>query len=790
LNVPDQASNSWAQQLGLVATPLFGRERPDARQQHLALLDGVRASFLLSDTDEEIRAAADWAWSANVRHHVLLKQKQIVVSRVTGSQEVLERRSVESKLAEFLRYLELDADAFKIAGVVDHIIRLFRRHRTSLRERKSGIPDIDSFLYLLAIAQEEDSIAAHQSGDIFERYGLTSFDLHDLGKDYVSRFVEEVRLSSASMRHLLTPLAIRHAGGALFQEAHAEIISAPIQMTLFGLADAAHQKLDLSSLGVFYTPPGLARLLTEIALEPHLKRDVIRLNDPACGSGIFLCEAIRVLQRKQYSGKVLLTGRDVSQAAVQMARFSIACALLDWPEHKVKWSIESGNFFDPETTNRRFNVVVMNPPFISWDALTTEQREVVREILGSSFAGKPDLSTAFIQGSLSQLAADGTLATLIPRGVLDSQRGRKWREDILAKNNVRLLGTFGEHGLFRYAMVSVAAAVFERKRSDAAAVMIWADERPSSAEGALRALRRRFSSSNTIEDRSPNWSIYSMKAGDLAMRKSWLPTPNALGSLLDYIKDRNFPRVVELFTVWQGIKTGLKEAFLLSEDELKMLPETERKYFRKVASGDDIWNGRVHSSTYMFYAPKQFKSEQEMLKAVPEFGRHLLKYKNALRKRTYVDPQNWWEAFRPKMTLAARTPRILTKMFGALNMAAVDAKGEFLPLQAFAWMPTEKALDVEPELSEAALWWYCRVFNSRVFFLLRREFAAAITSGGQLDVSRKYVDDVPLPMPSRNDLIAIISAGEPDVAASRKNDELVAAAYGTSVGSWPIYETN
>jgi methylase of polypeptide subunit release factors len=48
-----------------------------------------------------------------------------------------------------------------------------------------------------------------------------------------------------------------------------------------------------------------------------------------------------------------------------MARFSIACALLDWPEHHVNWSVESGDVFDALITKRQFNIVLMNPPFIS-----------------------------------------------------------------------------------------------------------------------------------------------------------------------------------------------------------------------------------------------------------------------------------------------------------------------------------------------------------------------------------------------------------------------------------------
>src|ERR1700733_432369 len=148
----EHAARLWAEQLGLVATPLFGRERTDDESRHSALLDGVRASFLMSDEGEdESIEVADWAWSANVHHHVSLKQKQIVVSRASGRAETFERRTVESKLAEFLRYLELDSDSQKIVGVIDHLIRLFRRHRATLREsKKAGIvSDLESFLYLL-----------------------------------------------------------------------------------------------------------------------------------------------------------------------------------------------------------------------------------------------------------------------------------------------------------------------------------------------------------------------------------------------------------------------------------------------------------------------------------------------------------------------------------------------------------------------------------------------------------------------------------------------------------------
>jgi adenine-specific DNA-methyltransferase len=788
----DHVAGDWAKRLGLIATPLFGRERPDAGERHQALLDGLHASFLVSDSDEQVPEAADWAWSSNVRSHVSLQHDQIVVSRTSGSKETFTRRSVDARLSEFLRYLEIDPDSHRVIGAIDHLIRVFRKHRTHLQTMSVSVSDLESFLYLLALTQEPEAIGAHHDGaNIVRRYCLTNFDPATLDDNYVARFVEEVSLNSASMRRLFTPLAIRHAGGALFQEAHAEVLAEPIQMTLFGLVDAGQQRLDLS-LGAYYTPIGLTRTLTEIAIEPHLNQESISIQDPACGSGIFLCESIRVLQRRRFAGAIHLVGRDISAPAVQMARYSIACALLDWPGHKVHWNVTSGNFFEDQAATSSCDVILMNPPFLSWQALSPSQKGFVRSTLGASFAGRPDLSTAFIEKCLGMLLPGGTLATLLPRGVLDSQQGAKWRERILKENDVRLIGTFGDHGLFRHAMVSIGATVIEKRPANVptgerATLMIWADERANSAEGALRTLRRLSSTSNSVEDRSSSWSIYSIKSHDLSANKSWLPTPNALGSLLETIQEQSHPTIGQLFRVRQGIKTGLNDAFVITDEELKELPARERRYFRRVANGEDIINGEIRSSTNIFYVPDHFETKRELLDSVPIFARRLLRFEGALKRRPKSNPKLWWEPLWPRKDLAARTPRIMTKMFGAADMAAPDLRGEFLPLQAYAWMPHWSEMKIDGSFAEPALWWYCRILNSRVFFLLRREWRSASTAGGQLDVSPRYIDKVPIPRPSVDELIRLVSAGKPSLIASKENDELVAIAYGTSPESWPTH---
>jgi adenine-specific DNA-methyltransferase len=783
-----QDAHSWAGQLGMTATPLFGREMPNG-DCHRALLDGIQASFLLSDegVDDQIASAPDWAWSANVRHHIYLNRERIHLSRSIGTRDVFDRASVEARLPEFLRYLEAD-NAAPTTGAIDHIVRTFRKHRAALEGMKSENSSLASFLYLLALTQEENN-ATDAYDNIIEKYSLEPFDSNLIDKDYTARFIEEIRSSSAIPRKLCLPVTIRLAGGVLFQETHAELLLGPTQLSFWGLSEPFTQKLDLSH-GAYYTPPGLARMLAEVAIETHLVRPEITIADPACGSGIFLCEVIRALQRRNYTGRINVIGHDISPPAIQMARFAAACAVHDYPLAVVNLSISVADFLSSAPIDPVPNIILMNPPFQAWESLSLPLKDIVKKTLGMTLAGRPDLSSAFIQKALDEISDGGTLATLLPRGVLDSQSGAIWRSRIQSESSVRLLATMGEHGLFRHAMVSVGAMVLDKGGGSSPTAMVWADERGNSGDAALRALRRRLWSAS-VEDRSDNWAIYSIRPEELSVRKSWLPTPNALGSLVEVIKNLNIPRVKDLFRVRQGIKTGLNEALLISEIELNKLPRREQKYFKLTAGGGDISKGEIHSSQYIFYVPDIFSTPEQLIAEVPTFGKRLRSFKERLQRRPKSNPQIWWEPIWPRKDIGTK-PRILTKMFGGLEMAAVDFAGEFLPLQAYAWLPNVEKIAVDKELHEAALWWYCRILNSRIFFLLRREWAAAITSGGQLDVSPKYVNEIPLPTPSEGDLVHIVSLGRKiDVTATRANEEIVAGLYNTDLTSWPIdYDRN
>ena len=69
----DQSLGSqWSERFGLARSPLFSLEQHGGGGTHDVLLDGGHGSFGLSVIDEPLSAAAaaGWAWSSDLPHHV------------------------------------------------------------------------------------------------------------------------------------------------------------------------------------------------------------------------------------------------------------------------------------------------------------------------------------------------------------------------------------------------------------------------------------------------------------------------------------------------------------------------------------------------------------------------------------------------------------------------------------------------------------------------------------------------------------------------------------------------
>ena len=79
-------------------------------------------------------------------------------------------------------------------------------------------------------------------------------------------------------------------------------------------------------------------------------------------------------------------------------------------------------------------IVLMNPPFRSWEAMDDPARAWVRRVMEVRPRGRPDLSVGFVESAVQALDPGGVLATLVPVGVVASERLQSWREALLERS--------------------------------------------------------------------------------------------------------------------------------------------------------------------------------------------------------------------------------------------------------------------------------------------------------------------------------------------------------------------
>jgi adenine-specific DNA-methyltransferase len=767
--------NQWSERFGLARSPMFSTDEESPDGEHDILLDGGYGSFGLSLVDEGTNplATAGWAWSSDVPHHVTVTGRDVQVVRwdaVSESQRY-SRQSIDRDLDGFYRYLCRDRLRSN-RSVVQHLVSLFGRIRALVAH--AGLPDeraIDAFITvlgdLIAGAAQPANVAAfglpEDAADL--RQALSSGSLHEVLRD--------IRTAPAALSAItLHPsLAIRHAGGQLFQEAHFDLVRAP-PPDLFGFVESVTTQSN-SSRGTHFTPPALARSIVDQTIaqidDLHTKRTLI-ISDPACGSAAFLHEALRGLRRVGFKGAVTVIGRDISASAISMARFTLTLALRDWqPGGGATLDLAVGDSL-AERAFPKADITVMNPPFISVIAQTSEQKAQLRAVVGERVGSRGDYSMAFVARAAEALAEGGVLGTLFPANLLTHEAATPWREWLTGQGEVRLLASIGDFGLFSQALVHVACLVLAKRRDRRPefTALVTGNE-PAATGDALRELRKThgFPPATAVGDR--HWRLFATPRSVLQRKLPWRILTPEQRNLIDALEAAQTPTAGSLFNIAQGVQTGNLKLFLFDEERFSSmrLPAKERAYFRDALMTDSVENGRIVKTYHLFFphGPNGplFRNEAEVAAAVPNFYKAVLKPNETdLRKRASIvssGRQDWWGLMRPRTNSFAFStkPRIVSKFFGAEGSFVLDEKGRYLPSTGHVWMPAPAALegfrtDVEEETLEEVydapslevMRAYTMLLNSRAFIRLV-SFRSVIISGGQFDLSNRFIDPVFLP---------------------------------------------
>ena len=159
--------------------------------------------------------------------------------------------------------------------------------------------------------------------------------------------------------------------------------------------------------GEFYTPQEVSKTLSKIVT---LGKDRIKsAYDPACGSGSLL---LRISQECKVAH---FYGQELNQTTYNLARMNMIL-------HDVRFSqfniMQGDTLEDPQHKERQFEAVVANPPFSAkWSAsdLFLSDERFARY---GRLAPRTKADFAFVQHMLYQLDENGTMAVVLPHGVL------------------------------------------------------------------------------------------------------------------------------------------------------------------------------------------------------------------------------------------------------------------------------------------------------------------------------------------------------------------------------------
>jgi len=311
---------------------------------------------------------------------------------------------------------------------------------------------------------------------------------------------------------------------------------------------------------ITYTPTHLVSFMVDECMPTAKPRNDISLIDISCGSGIFLVAAFkRIVQwwqkegyektgqiKKPKIGKLKsilrkqIFGVDIEPEAVKLAIFSLTVALCDMLEPKKAWNelteeklidlsenIIAQDFFDFVKANKRFGLIIGNPPFnppveekegVEEDEKERYWQDITNKIEIDYEIPDKNIALLFLQQAMKLLEKDGLLSFVIPSGPFLYNETLQYRRNFLEKYNVPQIIDFS----------SLTGVLFEGRNYPV--VVLFAQNTPPNEKDILHvAVRRTKTSKEKLYFEIDKYDLFYVPK-ELAKQEQQIWKSNLLGS--------------------------------------------------------------------------------------------------------------------------------------------------------------------------------------------------------------------------------------------------------------------
>ena len=239
----------------------------------------------------------------------------------------------------------------------------------------------------------EQSTMGHDSEDDFDKL-FSELDLNatKLGK-------------TVSARNELIAKVLKHLDKIDFQleNSKIDVLGDAYEYLIGQFASGAGKKA-----GEFYTPQEVSEILARIVTGG--KKQLKSVYDPTCGSGSLL---LRVARQVENVGHFY--GQEMNNTTYNLARMNMILHDVNFSRFDIR---QEDTLEHPQHAEYRFEAIVANPPFSAKWSASPIHLEDDRFAQYGKLAPASKADYAFIQHMIYQLDENGTMAVVMPHGVL------------------------------------------------------------------------------------------------------------------------------------------------------------------------------------------------------------------------------------------------------------------------------------------------------------------------------------------------------------------------------------
>lgn len=724
-----QDKRDWAISSGLMPMHLA----PHNEGERYIMLDGGYYEFCL-DLDVEGGVESDYnsyAWSSDVKNYIRVAGDDVTVYNWRNHRsDTMKLALIEKKFNQFLKIIN-STSINSSDDVTPFLLGLFAQLRNLTQETKQPTEAMNLLFKLLVSIEEE-----HLDAEVCKRWNIVDAVLPS-GFDFL---VESIRKGALQIKPNLD-FILRHGSGRLFEVAHRTALSFNPQWDLFGGISTELLLADSSNYSsLHYTPRYLVRSIVENSLKQLNKElEIIRIFDPACGSGAFLQEALKQLKELNYLGKIEVIAFDNSDMAVSTTKFLLSYEQRkQWDEQHMTYQV---NVCDSIVTDwPECDLLLMNPPYIAMDQMKdSETKDAVWETLKDLKVRKrPNMAAAFLYKAVKTLSENGVLGTVLPSSILLLEQYQSLRKEIMSMCDLDIIAKLGN---FAFSDALTDASIVIAKRQDYSQnipLTVWCKNQEGVPFNAIRGLRK-MQYDNLTSRIKEDYNIYTPSRFPV-VGDTWNTIPMRDDRLVQQLKVRvgtgDLKRLSDVFTVKQGIITGIRDIFEIGDIQYGNIPEKEKKLFRNIASSLTIEDGQIRKDSYLWYPYDKkgsiIKTEDQLRQYEWAFN-WLEPQKDKLLLRSSFN--NWWEPSWPRTWQFEPSMHLCSKRFGDSSSFAI-ASPDFVIKDGNAFLFNSE------NTVKSDYYFYLAYFSSSTFEHLLSIYARTLMKG--FDLGNRNIKDIPI----------------------------------------------